>query len=108
MNERLRSIAQSLLLMLLSSIMPSNWAQEVSIPDPGLKGAILELLQKPAGPLTQEDLLRLTFLNASQRGIQSIEGLEAARNLTALNLTGNQLTSLTLLAGLTNLANLVL
>src|SRR5262249_23950953 len=37
---------------------------EVSIPDPGLNAAVREALQKPSGPLTEQDLLGLEVLNA--------------------------------------------
>ena len=50
-----------------------------------------------------DDLLRLTDLEASGRGVRSVTGLQAAHNLTSLNLGGNQLTSLILPTGLTNL-----
>ena len=76
----------------------------MSIPDPGLNAAIRETLSKPAGPLTVQDLLTLTNLNASRRGVSSLEGLSAAQNLTTLDLRGNQLTGdLDLPLGLTNL-----
>ena len=61
-------------------------AQEVNIPDPGLNAAIRDALQKPIGPLTETGLLSLTALNASGRCINSVEGLQAARNLTSLDL----------------------
>src|SRR5215470_13690404 len=61
-------------------------AQTVSIPNAGLDAAIRAALQKPVGPLTVPDMLSLTELNATNRNIQSIEGLETARNLSALRL----------------------
>src|SRR5438094_615170 len=97
---------QILQLLVLSSLITTAQAQEVSIPDPGLNAAIREALQKPAGPLTAQDLLSLTNLDASFRGVKSLEGLEAAHDLTTLNLEYNELTSLTLPAGLTNLTTL--
>src|SRR5262245_3069817 len=78
-------------------------AQDVSIPDPGLNDAVRDALQKPSGPLTEQDLLSLTNLNAGRRNVQSIDGLEAARNLVSLDLQINQLTNLTLPAEFTNL-----
>ena len=38
-------------------------------------------------------MLTLTNLNAASSGITSLEGLGAARNLTTLNLSDNQLTN---------------
>jgi formylglycine-generating enzyme required for sulfatase activity len=78
-------------------------AQEVSITDPGLNAAVREALQKPSGPLTEQDLLSLTVLNAHDRKISSLAGLEAARNLSTLLLFSNHLTNF-FLPALTNLA----
>ena len=89
-------------LIATNSITPA-FAQEVSIPDPGLKAAIREALQKPIGALTEQDLLGLIFLDASSRNISSVEGLEVARNLVSLDLFQNQLTNFTLPNGFGNL-----
>src|SRR5678816_2059008 len=90
--------------LILSSVIV--WAQDVSIPDPGLNAAIREALQKPAGPLTQQDLLSLTNLSARNRNVKSIVGLEAALNLTSLDLHSNHLTNFALPGTLTNLSYL--
>src|SRR5262249_15730678 len=76
---------------------------EVSIPDPGLNAAIRQALQIPTGPLTQQDLLSLTNLDANRRNVASIQGLETARNLSSLDLQINRLTSFSLPADFTNL-----
>src|SRR5437870_3192223 len=68
------------------AIVINSLAQEVSIPDPGLNAAIRDELQKSAGPLTAQDLLSLTNLYASGRGVTSLEGLQAAHDLITLNL----------------------
>src|SRR5215469_10417778 len=84
----------------------SSRAQEVTIPDPGLNAAILAALQKADGPLTQQDLLSLTNLNARNRNVHSIVGLEAAQNLISLDLEINGLTDFSLPTTLTNLETL--
>jgi Leucine Rich repeats (2 copies) len=81
-------------------------AQEIFIPDPDLNAAIREALQKPAGPITQQDMLNLTELNACCRNVTSLEGLETASNLTVLTIQFNHLTSFSLPAGLTKLNTL--
>ena len=78
-------------------------AQALSISDPGLDAAIRDALRKPNGPLSAQDLLSLTNLDASSRNISSVAGLEAAGNLVTLNLEDNSLTSFTLPASLTKL-----
>jgi hypothetical protein len=77
-----------------------------SIPDPGLNAAIRDALRKPVGPLTAQDLMSLTNLSAVGRRVSSLQGLEAAHNLTRLDLYQNYLTNVTLPPGLTNLTSL--
>src|SRR5438067_7967235 len=106
------------LLASLTSLIATAQAQEVSIPDAGLNQAVRAALQKPAGPLTAQDMLSLTNLNATGRCIEwewyrdgaycvawrtvsSLAGLEAAHNLATLNLGGNHLTNFSALSGLT-------
>src|SRR6516164_4886668 len=83
-------------LLVLSCFVASALAQDVIIPDPGLDAAIRDALAKPVGPLTEQDLLRLIVLDASNRNVSSIAGLEAARNLVSLGLQGNRLTNFSL------------
>jgi formylglycine-generating enzyme required for sulfatase activity len=89
------------LLFWASFIFPTR--AQVSIPDAGLDSAIRAALQKPAGPLTPEDLLSLNVLSACCRDIKSLQGLEAAHNLSILDLHGNSLTNVDTLNSLTNL-----
>src|SRR5262245_50631315 len=79
-------------LILIASM---SWAQaqEVLIPDPGLNAAVRAALVKPVGPLTEQDLLTLTNLNASRRNVRSLTGLEGARNLASLDLQIGGLTN---------------
>src|SRR6266496_2461958 len=95
-----------LTILALTSFITSALAQDVSIPDPGLNAAIREALQKPNGPLTEQDLLSLINLDASSRDVSSVEGLEAARNLQRLFLDSNRLTNFSLPGTLTNLIEL--
>ncbi len=113
----------------LTNFMRAAMAQEVSIPDPGLNAAIRAALEKPAGPLTQQDMLQLTVLDAHDRNISSLVGLETARNLhtlllfanhltnfspptltnlVSLDLSGNSLTNVSLPGGTTSLFSLVI
>src|SRR5438128_2222128 len=92
-----------LVLALLALVSFASFAQEVSIPDPSLNAAVRTALQKPTGPLTEQDMLGLTLLSACCRDIKSIEGLEAARNLSILDLHSNSLTNCIVPGSLTNL-----
>lgn len=101
-------------------------AQVVNIPDPGLNAAIRQSLHTPTGDITVADMESLIVLDASRavRGqsapmIESLEGLQTAKNLGSLDLSGatedvdgwygkrNLLTSdLSFLSGLTRLQTL--
>src|SRR6059036_2636498 len=95
-----------LTVLVLTSFIVSTRAQEASIPDPGLNAAIRAALRKPFGPLTEQDMLSLTNLNASRATVRSIVGLEAARNLVSLDLQINRLTNFSLPSELTKLSTL--
>ena len=51
-------------------------------------------------------MLALTELDASERGLTDLTGIEYATNLTRLFLTSNQISDTSALAGLTNLTRL--
>ena len=95
-----------LTLLALTSLAASSQAQEVSIPDSGLNAAIRETLGKPAGPLTQLDMLSLTNLGAIFRNITNVQGLVAAQNLVSLDLQDNRITNVSILTNLTRLVSL--
>ncbi len=97
-----------LTLLVLTNFLAPTQAAEVVIPDPGLNAAIRQALQKPNGPLSDQDLLGVTNLNASGRSISSIQGLDAAHNLLLVDLNSNLLTNFVLAGGLTNLITLEL
>ena len=80
---------------------------EAWMPDPALRAAIRgELGLLPATPLTKEELLRLDYLNAQNKGILDITGLAFATHLKELHLDKNPITDLRPLANLTNLVSL--
>ena len=82
-------------------------AQLVDIPDPNLKQAIREKLVLPDEiPITQQEMLQLTGLDAKNRQINNLTGLEYATNLTWLDLSGNNISNLKSLAKLIQLERL--
>ena len=84
-------------------------AQLVEIPDPNLKQVIRESLQLPNEiPLTQPEMLRLKILDAKDRAITDLTGLEHATFLEVLNLRSNLVEVLTPLANLKTLTHLLL
>ena len=83
----------------------------VNIPDPNLRAKIeaeIELeLGKPVGAsITLDDMAMLTMLGASNANINDLTGLEAAINLTKLDLWQNSISDISPLSGLTNLTEL--
>ena len=76
----------------------------VHIPDTNLRAAIAESLGKSTNaPITTEELERLKELDAPDRGIHDLTGLQFATNLEWLHLGENQISNLSPIAGLINL-----
>ena len=59
-------------------------------------------------PITRNDMLRLTRLEARYGSVQSLIGLEHAVNLRYLDLSNNSISNVSPLSGLTNLTKLIL
>ena len=85
-----------------ASVIPTP--QVVSIPDPNLAAAIrTQLGLAPRAVITDQTLLQLTELDARERKIQDLRGLEHAPNLVYLYLSGNEIRSIKPLSGLNRL-----
>ena len=79
----------------------------VQIPDPNLRAAIAEALGKsPNTPITVEEMEGLVKLEARNRDIQDLTGLQFAINLNELFLQMNQISDLSPIAGLIKLRDL--
>ena len=80
---------------------------EVDIPDAGLRAAVEEALGKlgkpPGAPIVRYQMASLGSLNARNRGIGSLVGLECATALIELELINNSISDVSPLAGLTAL-----
>ena len=80
----------------------------VHIPDTNLRAAIAEALGKsPIAPITAEEMERLRRLDARNRGIQDVTGLQFATNLSRLDLNHNRISNLSPIAGLVELRELI-
>ena len=104
-----------------SQVPPSGGGDAVNILDDNLRAVIADSLGKaPDAPITREEMVTLTLVDASNKGILSLSGLEHAANLRGLYLgearledgwgqvNSNDISDLSPLSGLTNLAYLVL
>ena len=83
------------------------FAQVVDIPDPNLREVISEHLNLPPNAqFDQSDMAALVELNAVDRHITRIAGLEHATNLTRLYVARNNISDIMPIAGLTKLERL--
>ena len=85
-------------------------AQTVNIPDPNLREAIAEALGKASNArITADEMATLTnHLDANNRGIKDLTGLEAATGLDDLGLNDNLISDISPLAGLIRLRHIEL
>jgi len=60
---------------------------EVAFADPNLEAAVREAIGIPEGSIYPSDLGELTSLNATEKNIADLTGLEYCTNLTELNLS---------------------
>ena len=81
----------------------------VTIPDPNLRAAIEAALGKaPGAVITAGDMARLTRIEADERGISDLRGLEAATHLERIEFRHNSISDLSPLRNLTRLNNIKL
>ena len=80
---------------------------QVHFPDPNLRAAVAEALGKSANaPITVEEMGGIGSLDAKNRGIQDLTGIQFAANLCCLHLEDNEISDISPLVGLINLASL--
>jgi len=96
------------LILFLSLAVVVRGEEPIRFPDPSLEQAIREAINKPTGDIYTSDLEGLTYLSASEKGIENLTGIEYCTNLTRLYLFANQISDVTPLANLTNLVELSL
>ncbi len=102
-----------------SQVSPSGAGATVNIADANLRAVIADALAKASGaPITRAEMATLTRIDAPNKGIRSLAGLEHATNLQRLGLgrvrvngvlvNSNVLSNLSPLSNLTNLTYLSL
>ncbi|MFC1927851.1 leucine-rich repeat domain-containing protein [Chloroflexota bacterium] len=87
---------------------PPELTPEVTFADPNLEAAIREAIGKLTGKIYASDLEELTSLNATERNIIDLTGLENATSLTHLELRDNEISDISPLADLASLTWLAL
>ena len=110
--SRVMWIALGVLMLVFMVLEISDYVEEqrkVEIPDTTLRAVIERRLGKARGaPITPADMVTLRRLDALNKYIKNLTGLEFATNLESLLLGSNQISDITALAGLTNLQRLLL
>ncbi len=89
------------------AVCSTAFGDVVTFPDPNVEAVIRDAIGIPTGDIEDTDLIGLTNLDASDRGITDLTGLEYAVDLTVLALWGNPISDLSPLSGLTGLTELV-
>lgn len=77
--------------------------QVIDIPDVNLRSAVAQELGTGGGPILCRDMQELSYIVAPQVGIQELEGLQHAANLTWFDLWGNQVNDVSVLEKLMHL-----
>jgi hypothetical protein len=91
------------------SPLPAPAPLSITFPDENLEAAIREVLgKKPGEEMTAAELAKLRELDASNRRIDSLPGIEHLVNLTSLDLGENQISEISPLENLTRLYTLSL
>jgi len=75
----------------------------LAFPDPNLEAVIRENLNKPEGPIYMADMETIIILEAQDRDISDLTGLEFCTNLQELQLSQNNISDLSPVASLTKL-----
>lgn len=74
--------------------------------EPALEAALRDILNKPTGDITADDLVGIIGMDLSGRGISDLSGLENAVDLENLNLSNNSITDVSLLEDFPSLASI--
>lgn len=91
-------ISLAVLICLLFIAEKAN--KEIKIEDPKLEEVIREKIEKPTGPIYQSELSNIISLDASNREITNLNGIERVYRLAEINLENNKIEDLTPLSKL--------
>lgn len=88
------------------TLVEVDFNQVITIKDKYLSESIKKTLGL-TGDVTLGDMRKLTTLHSETRRARSLEGLEYAKNLVSLDISGNEITDFSPLKGLTKLESLL-
>lgn len=96
-----------MLLVQLLPIIPAHANEAIVFGDAAVEQAIRTQLSLPSGPITEEDMKSISYLDLpTDANIKSLQGLEYAVNLYSLEVKYNQIEDLTPISHLTQLTEL--
>jgi len=104
--EKTISLSLSILVLIILLISVNTYQKTVRFSDSGLEEAVRDKINKPHLPLLRTELLQITHLDASGRGIKNLEGIENLRRLSVLNLRDNMIDDLSPIKALDKLKEL--
>ena len=81
-------------------------ANKVKFEDGNLAAAVSDAVGKPAGEIVKKDVAQLVELDASNKEISSLKGIEQLASLEILNLSCNNISDISVLQGLPELKEL--
>lgn len=99
-------IAVTALQQAIQGLVEIDLAQVITISDKYLRASIKTTLGV-TGELTLGDMYDLTTLTSETRSARSLEGLQYAKNLEKLDISGNEITDFSPLLGLKKLTSLL-
>ena len=89
----------------MKGLIEINLNEVISIQDSALQNAIKSTLGL-SGDITLGNMYKLTNLTSESQGVSSLEGLQYAKNLETLNITGNSITDFSPLKALSEFTTL--
>ena len=98
--------AAAALQQTIAGLVKIDLTQVITVADKYLSTSIKKTLGV-TGELTIGDMYNLTVLTSETRRAKSLEGLQYAKNLETLDITGNEITDFSPLQGLTKLTSLL-
>lgn len=102
-------ISFMLIIVLISAVPACSMnSSAVNISDPNLESLIRQTIDHPTGALTKQIVLSITALDAREKEITSLDGIEALSNLETLRIDSNRLNDIRPLARLKKLEVLTL
>ena len=103
-NIKLLLLCLALILLIQVPIRLIN--QPVSFSNPQLETVVRDALNQPEGIIYRNQLLTIIKLEASNKNINDITGIDRLSNLVELDLSGNQISDISTLSKLENLQKL--